>query len=311
MAAKCGVITAFRDTIGLAGRLSTGSAEPFDRRLAWHCLEPARRPAFRRRRRGHRCESGHREPSGTTFVSSPCSTRRASVSTLPSQTCCLGHVTTAIQAIHLGAPVDLVFQSIAGSEKANRGFGIGFSSLTEARTRRFPSGAAPSARTSCISEPDKAARYPPTPISASISKRWRPAPMRWQDGSEPLLVNSVCGVHRSRVPPQRQGDQRARGWKTISAASCSACRWDATCATPTTRRPIRTTWTGPLTLLCAAGVTFVIAVPGADDVMLNYQSLSFHDILYARETLGRRCAPEFEDWLLRQGFVGPGGRPID
>ncbi len=68
---------------------------------------------------------------------------------------------------------------------------------------------------------------------------------------------------------------------------------------------------GLLTLLCAAGVTFVIAVPGADDVMLNYQSLSFHDILYARQTLGRRCAPEFEDWLLSQGIVGPGGRPID
>jgi ethanolamine ammonia-lyase large subunit len=62
-----------------------------------------------------------------------------------------------------------------------------------------------------------------------------------------------------------------------------------------------------LTLLSAAGVAFVIAVPGADDVMLNYQSLSFHDILYVRQTLGRRCAPEFEDWLRRMGLADESG----
>jgi ethanolamine ammonia-lyase large subunit len=62
-----------------------------------------------------------------------------------------------------------------------------------------------------------------------------------------------------------------------------------------------------LTLLSAAGVTFVIAVPGADDVMLNYQSLAFHDILYVRKALGRRSAPEFEDWLMRTGLVGADG----
>jgi ethanolamine ammonia-lyase large subunit len=65
-----------------------------------------------------------------------------------------------------------------------------------------------------------------------------------------------------------------------------------------------------LTLLCAAGVAFVIAVPGADDVMLNYQSLAFHDVLYIRETLGKRCAPEFEEWLQRMGVVDPGGRTL-
>jgi len=66
-----------------------------------------------------------------------------------------------------------------------------------------------------------------------------------------------------------------------------------------------------LTLLSAAGVTFVIAVPGADDVMLNYQSLAFHDILYVRKALGRRCAPEFEDWLLRTGLVGADGDIVE
>jgi ethanolamine ammonia-lyase large subunit len=68
---------------------------------------------------------------------------------------------------------------------------------------------------------------------------------------------------------------------------------------------------GLLTLLSAAGVTFVIAVPGGDDIMLNYQSLAFHDILYVRQTLGRRAAPEFEDWLRRQGLVDDAGRPIE
>ena len=66
-----------------------------------------------------------------------------------------------------------------------------------------------------------------------------------------------------------------------------------------------------LTLLSAAGVSFVIAVPGADDVMLNYQSLAFHDILYVRQTLGRRCAPEFEDWLQRMGLADAGGHPLE
>lgn len=66
-----------------------------------------------------------------------------------------------------------------------------------------------------------------------------------------------------------------------------------------------------LTLLSAAGVTFVIAVPGADDVMLNYQSLAFHDVLYARQTLGRRCAPEFEDWLQRMGLTDRDGRLLE
>jgi len=66
-----------------------------------------------------------------------------------------------------------------------------------------------------------------------------------------------------------------------------------------------------LTLLAAAGVTFIMGVPGADDVMLNYQSLSFHDVLYARQTLGRRCAPEFEDWLQRQGVSGPDNRLLE
>jgi ethanolamine ammonia-lyase large subunit len=66
-----------------------------------------------------------------------------------------------------------------------------------------------------------------------------------------------------------------------------------------------------LTLLSAAGVTFVIAVPGADDVMLNYRSLAFHDILYARQTLGRRCAPEFEDWLQRIGLTDADGRLLE
>jgi ethanolamine ammonia-lyase large subunit len=63
--------------------------------------------------------------------------------------------------------------------------------------------------------------------------------------------------------------------------------------------------------LCAAGVTFVIAVPGADDVMLNYQSLAFHDILYVRQTLGKRPAPEFEDWLQRTGLAGADGGLVE
>jgi Ethanolamine ammonia-lyase, large subunit len=98
------------------------------------------------------------------------------------------------------------------------------------------------------------------------------------------------------------------GSRTISAASSWACRWAATSATPITPRPTRTTWTRCSTLLTAAGVNFVMGVPGADDIMLGYQSTSFHDALAMRDLLGRRPAPEFEAWLARQGLIDTAAR---
>src|ERR1700722_1395768 len=134
--------------------------------------------------------------------------------------------------------------------------------------------------------------------TASTSKRWRRAPTRWRarssrswsTASSALSVRNICTTaSRSRAPD----------WKIIFAASSWACRWASMSATPIT----------PLfALLVAAGVNFVMGVPGADDIMLGYQSTSFHDALAMRDLFGRRPAPEFEAWLARQGFIDAADR---
>ena len=183
VAAKCSVMTAFRNTIGLAGRLSTR-------------LQP-NHPTDDSRGIAASLLDGLLFGVGDAVIGVNPATDSVQdymrIVTLldeirerldiPTQTCCLGHVTTAIQAINLGAPVDLVFQSIAGSEKANRGFGISLSVLAEAQMPRFRWVAARSAGTSCILRPDKAAHYPPKRISASTSRRWKRAPMPSRGGS--------------------------------------------------------------------------------------------------------------------------------
>ena len=113
---------------------------------------------------------------------------------------------------------------------------------------------------------------------------------------DPFLVNSVVGFIGPGVPGRRAADHSGRAWKITSWASCSACRWAATSATPTTPTPTRTR---PTTCWCCwpRPVNYVMGVPCADDVMLNYQSTSYHDAAGVRELLGLRPAPEFAAWL--------------
>ena len=96
----------------------------------------------------------------------------------------------------------------------------------------------------------------------------------------------------------------ALGWRTISAASCSACRLGVDVCYTNHAEADQDDMDNLLTLLAAAGVTFIMGVPGADDVMLNYQSTSFHDALYVRDLFGLKRAPEFDEWLQRVGLAG-------
>jgi ethanolamine ammonia-lyase large subunit len=229
---------------------------------------------------------------------------------IPTQACCLGHVRTAIQAINLGAPVDLVFQSIAGSQKANEGFGISLSMLAEAQDAALSlkrgtvglnvmyfetgQGSALSAGAHFgVDQQTMEAR------AYAVARRFKP-----------LLVNTVVGF----IGPEylfngkeiiRAGLEDHFCAKLLGLPmGCDVCYTNHAEADQDDMDVL-------LTLLSAAGVAFVIAVPGADDVMLNYQSLSFHDILYVRQTLGRRCAPEFEDWLRRMGLADAEGRLLE
>ena len=125
--------------------------------------------------------------------------------------------------------------------------------------------------------------------------QWRGRSSRsWSTASSASSARNICSTANRSCAP---------AWRIISAPSSWACRWASTSATPITRKPIRTTWMRCWRCLVTAGVNFVMGVPGADDIMLGYQSTSFHDALAMRDLFGRRPAPEFEAWLARQGLI--------
>ncbi len=230
---------------------------------------------------------------------------------IPTQSCVLTHVTNTLQAIERGAPVDLVFQSIAGTEAANRGFGIDLALLAEAqqaalslaRGARFDDGGlginvmyfetgqgsalSAGAHHGCDQQTLEARAY-------AVARRF-----------SPLLVNTVVGF----IGPEYLFD----GKQIIRAGledhfcgkllglpmGCDICYTNHADADQNDMDVL-------LTLLGVAGCNFIMGVPGADDVMLNYQSTSFHDALYVRRVLGLRPAPEFEAWLQRIGVIEPG-----
>ena len=215
---------------------------------------------------------------------------------IPAQSCVLAHATTQIEAIERGAPVDLLFQSIAGTEAANASFGVNLALLGEAaqavaelkrgtvgdNAMYFETGQGSALSANAHHEMDQqtceARAY-------AVARRFRP-----------LLVNTVVGF----IGPEYlyDGKQILRagledhfcGKLLGLPMGCDVCYTNHTEADQDDMDAL-------LTLLGAAGVNYIMGVPGADDVMLNYQSTSFHDALYLRSVLGLRAAPEFEAWL--------------
>ena len=228
---------------------------------------------------------------------------------IPTQSCVLTHVTQSIRAIELGAPVDLVFQSIGGTQKTNEGFGISLALLDEA--------AAAVASLARGTVGDNAMYFETGQGSAlsanahhgvdqqTIEARAYAVARRYR----PLLVNTVVGF----IGPEYlyDGKQIVRAGledhfcgKLLGVPmGCDVCYTNHAEADQDDMDTL-------LTMLGVAGVNFVMGVPGADDVMLNYQSTSFHDALYLREALGLRRAPEFEAWLERMGIADARGRLV-
>ncbi|WP_250502081.1 ethanolamine ammonia-lyase subunit EutB [Caballeronia sp. AZ7_KS35] len=226
---------------------------------------------------------------------------------VPSQSCVLTHVTNTITAIEHGSPVDLVFQSIAGTEKANAGFGISLSLLQEAHE------AALSLKRSTVGQN---VMYFETGQGSALSANahhdvdQQTCEVRAYAVARkfaPFLVNTVVGF----IGPEYlyDGKQIIRAGledhfcgKLLGVPmGCDVCYTNHAEADQDDMDTL-------LTLLGVAGINFVIGVPGADDVMLNYQSTSFHDALYAREVLGLRRAPEFEEWLEAVDVTDMSGR---
>ena len=306
MAAKCRVVTRFRDTIGLPGRLSArlqpnhptddpkGILASVLDGLLLGCGDAVI---------GINPASDNPERCHELLLLLDDLRQRLDV---PTQSCVLTHVTTTLGLIERGAPVDLVFQSIGGTEAVNRSFGVDLALLGDARAAALAlnrgtvgsdvmyfetgqgSALSAGAHEDCDQQTLEARAY-------AVARAFHP-----------LLVNSVVGF----IGPEYLFD----GKQIIRAGledhfcgkllglpmGCDVCYTNHAAADQDDMDVL-------LMLLGAAGVTFVMGVPGADDVMLNYQSTSYHDVLMVRESLGRRPAPEFEAWLAAMGLMTEAG----
>jgi len=306
VARKCRVVTRFRNTIGLPGRLSVR-------------LQP-NHPTDDPKGVAASIFDGLLYGAGDAVIGiNPVSDSPTGLMALwrmldeliarfaiPTQSCVLTHVTSQIAAIERGAPIDLVFQSIGGTEDTNRSFGVSLALLAEARE------AALSLQRGTVGDN---VMYFETGQGSSLSanahhgvdqQTCEARAYAVARAYAPLLVNTVVGF----IGPEYLYD----GKQIIRAGledhfcgkllglplGCDVCYTNHAEADQDDMDTL-------LTMLGAAGVTYIMGVPGADDVMLNYQSTSFHDALYLREVLGLRHAPEFEAWLERMQ-VTRGGR---
>jgi ethanolamine ammonia-lyase large subunit len=226
---------------------------------------------------------------------------------IPTQSCVLTHVTNTISAIERGAPVDLVFQSIAGTEAANQSFGINLNLLGEARQAALSLGRGTVGDNVMYFETGQGSALSANAHHGMDQQTCEARAYAVARKFKPLLVNTVVGF----IGPEYLYD----GKQIIRAAledhfcakllglpmGCDVCYTNHAEADQDDMDVL-------LTMLGAAGCTFVMGIPGSDDVMLNYQSTSFHDALYARRVLGLKPAPEFDAWLRQMQIIDGAGR---
>lgn len=312
VAKKCHVTTAFRNTIGLPGHLSV-------RLQPNHPTDDARGIAAS-------MLDGLLYGAGDAVIGiNPATDSLPALMDLyyliddvidqyqiPTQSCILTHVTNQIQLIERGAPLDLVFQSIAGTEKANKSFGIDIALLKEAQS------AALSLNRGTVKNADgghnvmyfETGQGSALSANANFGVDQQTCEVRAYAVARhlsPLLINTVVGF----IGPEYLYD----GKQIIRAGledhfcgkllglpiGCDVCYTNHAEADQDDMDTL-------MTLLATAGLTFIMGIPGADDIMLNYQTTSFHDALYLRKVLGLKAAPEFERWLKSMNIMDAEGR---
>ena len=302
MAAKCSIVTRFRNTIGLPGRLSVRLQpnHPIDdaRGIAASILD------------GLLLGSGDAVIGINPATDSP-ERAHALLSMLeeirvkldiPTQSCVLAHVTTTLDLIGKGSPVDLVFQSIAGTQAANRSFGIDLSLLAEARAAALALKRGTIGENVMYFETGQGSALSANAHHGVDQQTLEARAYAVARAFRPLLVNTVVGF----IGPEYlfDGKQITRaGLEDHFCGKIMGVPMGVDVCYTNHAEADQDDADALLTLLVAAGVNFVMGVPGADDVMLGYQSTSFHDALAMRDLLGRRPAPEFEAWLARQGLM--------
>jgi len=301
VARRCRVTTRFRNTIGLPGRLATRLQpnHPTDdpRGIAASVLD------------GLLYGSGDAVIGINPATDSPQNVLRLlhllddiiRRHEIPTQSCVLAHVTTTLELMGRGAPVDLVFQSIAGTEAANRSFGINLNLLAEARDAALALGRGTIGDNVMYFETGQGSALSAGAHHGMDAQTCEARAYAVARAFSPLLVNTVVGF----IGPEYLYD----GKQIIRAGledhfcgkllglpmGCDVCYTNHAEADQNDMDNL-------LTLLGVAGCSYIMGVPGADDVMLAYQSSSFHDALYLRRVLGLRPAPEFEAWLERMGI---------
>jgi ethanolamine ammonia-lyase large subunit len=304
---KCHVVTAFRCTIGLPGRLSVR-------------LQP-NHPTDDPKGIMASVLDGLLYGCGDAVIGiNPATDSVSSISQLlkildelihtyniPTQSCVLGHVTTQLEALKQGAPLDIMFQSIAGTELANKSFGVNLGLLAEAR------GAAESLHRGTVGQN---VMYFETGQGSALSagahhgldqQTCEARAYAVARKFSPLLVNTVVGF----IGPEYlyDGKQIIRaGLEDHFCGKLLGLPMGVDVCYTNHAEADQDDMDTLLTLLGVAGCNYIMGVPGADDIMLGYQSTSFHDSHYLRQALGLRPAPEFEAWLQKMRITGSGGK---
>ena len=302
VAKKCEVFTAFRDTIGMRGRMSTRLQpnHPFDdaRGITASILDGLLLGS------GDACIGINPASDDPAVIGGLLRLLDELIARLeiPTQSCVLTHVTTTLKLIAQGLPVDLVFQSIAGTEAANRSFGVDLALLREAHE------AGRSLRRGTVG--DNVMYFETGQGSALSANAHHGVDQQTCEARayavarafDPLLVNSVVGF----IGPEYLYDGKEiirAGLEDHFCGKLLGLPLGVDVCYTNHAEADQDDMDNLLTLLAAAGVTFIMGVPGADDVMLNYQSTSFHDALFVRDVFGLKRAPEFDNWLVQTGIA--------
>ena len=310
VARRCRIVSRFRNTLGLAGRLSTR-------------LQP-NHPTDDPRGIAASIIDGLLYGSGDAVIGiNPATDNLHNVRTLlallddaicryeiPTQSCVLCHVTTAMELMQHGAPVDLVFQSIAGTEAANRSFGIDLALLAEAKAMAESLKRGTVGQQVMYFETGQGSALSANAHHDVDAQTCEARAYAVAREFSPLLVNTVVGfigpeyLYDAKQIVRAGLEDHFCGKLLGLPMGCDVCYTNHAEADQNDMDTL-------LTLLGVAGCNFIMGIPGADDVMLAYQSTSFHDALYLRQVLGLRPAPEFETWLIKMGIFDGENRLAD
>ena len=306
-ARKVSVITKFRDTIGLPGRMSVR-------------LQP-NHPTDDKKGIAASIIDGLMYGCGDAVIGiNPASDNITAITDLlvmlddvirrfeiPTQSCILTHVTTSIEAMNRGAPVDLVFQSVGGTQAVNASFGVTLDVLKEGREAALALKRGTVGDNVMYFETGQGSALSANAHHGVDQQTLEARAYAVARQFKPLLVNSVVGfigpeyLYNGKEIIRAGLEDHFCGKLLGLPMGCDIC-YTNHCEADQDDMDVL------LMMLGAAGITFIMGIPGADDIMLNYQSTSFHDALYLREALGLKRAPEFEAWLDKIGVTDGKGR---